>query len=86
MEWNKEKECFESFSKECALFYAFKTDPYVGEEITENGHDENWRWTVEHVLFPAFRSGFHPPQRMADDGSILQVANLPDLYKVFERC
>jgi DNA mismatch repair protein MLH1 len=27
-----------------------------------------------------------PPKRLAEDGTLLQVANLPDLYKVFERC
>ena len=46
----------------------------------------SWKWTVEHVLFPVFRSGLVPPKHFADDGTLLQVANLPDLYKVFERC
>ncbi|MEE6510447.1 hypothetical protein FKM82_030180 [Ascaphus truei] len=46
----------------------------------------SWRWTTEHVLFKAFRTHLLPPQPFAEDGSILQLANLPDLYKVFERC
>lgn len=45
-----------------------------------------WRWTVEHVIFHALRTDFIPPKKMAEDGSVLQIADLHDLYKVFERC
>lgn len=27
-----------------------------------------------------------PPKDWIDNGTILQIADLPDLYKVFERC
>ncbi|KAL8576325.1 hypothetical protein ACOMHN_006248 [Nucella lapillus] len=47
---------------------------------------ESWRWTVEHVVYPAFRSLLMPPKSASEDTSVLQLANLPDLYKVFERC
>jgi len=46
----------------------------------------SWKWTVEHVIYPGLRNYFYPPKRMAEDSSVLQIANLPDLYKVFERC
>jgi len=45
-----------------------------------------WRWITEHVIFPAFRTELIPPRQMAEDGSVLQIADLHDLYKVFERC
>ena len=45
-----------------------------------------WRWTVEHVIFPALRSDLVAQKNMASDGSLLQIADLHDLYKVFERC
>lgn len=45
-----------------------------------------WKWTVEHVLYKAFRTHLLPPKHFTEDGNILQLANLPDLYKVFERC
>lgn len=45
-----------------------------------------WRWTIEHVLYPAFKNQFLPPKQFAENASILQIANLHDLYKVFERC
>ena len=47
---------------------------------------EPWRWVMEHVIFPALKSDFIPPRKMAEDGSILQIADLHELYKVFERC
>ena len=45
-----------------------------------------WRWIVEHVLFPSFRIDLVPSKTLADNGSILQIADLRELYKVFERC
>ena len=97
VEWGAEKECFQSFGQECSRFYAFKADSFdvnttadvdesTASHSTEAGMACSWHWTVEHVLFPAFRSGLVPPRRFAEDGTLLQVADLHDLYKVFERC
>ncbi|XP_063778673.1 DNA mismatch repair protein Mlh1 isoform X3 [Pseudophryne corroboree] len=89
--WDDEKECFESFSKECSMFFSLRKK-YILEETdhTEDkdpGQDSpSWRWTTEHILYKAFRTHLLPPKPFAEDGSILQLANLPDLYKVFERC
>lgn len=59
-----------------------------GEATSEDGviKGRPWKWTMQHVLFPALRHGLVPPKKLSEDGTILQVANLPDLYKVFERC
>lgn len=51
-----------------------------------DANSQSWKWTVEHVIYPAFKSSLLPPKHFADNASVLQVANLPDLYKVFERC
>ncbi|XP_054450853.1 DNA mismatch repair protein Mlh1 [Pteronotus mesoamericanus] len=91
--WDEEKECFESLSKECAMFYAVRKQ-YVSEESTLSGQQSGgpgstphpWKWTVEHVVYKAFRSHLLPPKHFTEDGTVLQLANLPDLYKVFERC
>lgn len=46
-----------------------------------------WPWIVENVVYRALKSGnFYPCKQFATDGSVLRVANLTDLYKVFERC
>lgn len=51
------------------------------------GSDKDWEWTAEHVLFPAIKASLQPPKEWANDGvTIVLAANLPDLYKVFERC
>ncbi|MBN3271850.1 MLH1 protein, partial [Polyodon spathula] len=87
--WDDEKECFESFSRECSMFYSIRKqyileDPALLEQQVFLG--TSWKWTVEHVVFKAFRTLLAPPKQFTEDGSILQIANLPDLYKVFERC
>ena len=100
MDWDSEEGCFRTFAQECSRFYAFKPDPYQSNDNSAKDETEtnnstaakplssncSWQWTVEHVLFPAFRTGLVPPNRFSEDGTLLQIANLPDLYKVFERC
>ncbi|XP_020531791.1 DNA mismatch repair protein MLH1 isoform X1 [Amborella trichopoda] len=43
-------------------------------------------WAIQHVLFPSMRLFLKPPNRMATDGTFVQVASLEKLYKIFERC
>uniref|UniRef100_F6XAN3 MutL homolog 1 n=1 Tax=Callithrix jacchus TaxID=9483 RepID=F6XAN3_CALJA len=91
--WDEEKECFKSLSKECAMFYSIRKQ-YISEESTLSGQQSevpgsipnSWKWTVEHIVYKALRSHILPPKHFTEDGNILQLANLPDLYKVFERC
>ncbi|XP_039272664.2 DNA mismatch repair protein Mlh1-like [Styela clava] len=46
----------------------------------------SWKWTIEHIVYRAFQKILLPDKSMLEDGTFLQLANLPDLYKVFERC
>lgn len=57
-----------------------------GRASFQEAEANSWRWRVEHVIFKAFRTLFSPPKKFSEDGTVLQIANLPDLYKVFERC
>ncbi|NXP55565.1 MLH1 protein, partial [Heliornis fulica] len=91
--WDEEKECFESLSKELAMFYSIRKQYLMDEAKLTNSQNEEpdsgsttWKWTVEHVLYKTFRTHLLPPKHFTEDGNILQLANLPDLYKVFERC
>ncbi|XP_057703997.1 DNA mismatch repair protein Mlh1 isoform X3 [Corythoichthys intestinalis] len=86
--WDDEKECFRDFSKECGIFYSVRKQYILGTETGEaqDAEQNSWRWNVEHVLCKAFRSLISPPKHVSEDGTVLQIANLPDLYKVFERC
>lgn len=50
------------------------------EEKRERDHR---LWQLEHVLFPSFRKYTLWP---AMGKEVVQVANLPDLFRIFERC
>ncbi len=63
-----------------------ETKDVAGSPVETLSDKKTWKWVVEHVLFPALRRGLIPPKNLSEDGTILQIANLPDLYKVFERC
>ena len=52
----------------------------------QGSEEESWRWSVEHVIYPALRATLQPPKSISEDGTVLQIANLHELYKVFERC
>lgn len=82
--WTAEKECFESFCHEIASFYAVPTASYC--DISKDFKSTSWKWTIEHVIYSNIKSHLKPPKQFSTDSSILQIANLPDLYKVFERC
>ncbi|XP_025908120.1 DNA mismatch repair protein Mlh1 [Nothoprocta perdicaria] len=91
--WDEEKECFESLSKELSMFYSIRKQYIVDDTNLTSSQAEDsdsgstgWKWAVEHVVFKASRTHLLPPKHLAEDGNILQLANLPDLYKVFERC
>ncbi|KAB7500436.1 DNA mismatch repair protein Mlh1 [Armadillidium nasatum] len=94
VEWNSEKDCFQTFCRETAKFYAIPEKIYEDpdEEILKycsicvNDQNENWKWKIEHLIYPALKKYLKPSQTFAMDTTFLQVANLPDLYKVFERC
>ncbi|MCI4376671.1 hypothetical protein PGIGA_G00191060 [Pangasianodon gigas] len=85
--WDSEKDCFHDFSKECSYLYSIRKEytlePEAGTDLAEA--EASWQWKVEHILFKALRS-LIPPKHCSEDGSVLHIANLPDLYKVFERC
>uniref|UniRef100_A0A3Q3WPT4 DNA mismatch repair protein MLH1 n=1 Tax=Mola mola TaxID=94237 RepID=A0A3Q3WPT4_MOLML len=88
--WDNEKECFRDFSRECSMFYSIRKQ-YILEPkpvlcLFQEAEATSWRWKVEHIIFKALRTLLSPPKSFSEDGTVLQVANLPDLYKVFERC
>lgn len=78
--WSSEKECFDTFSRQTAIFYS-QPNPDDNEDVLKAE-----MWKQEHIIFPAIRRNFLPPTSFIGNGAILQIANLCDLYKVFERC
>lgn len=43
------------------------------------------KWQIEHVLFPAMKRYLIAPKSLLTR-DVMQIASLPDLYRVFERC
>ena len=89
VDWDSERECFQSFAEETAKFYS------VGEVKGRSprydygqhgGEATEWSYSVEHIVYPAIKRLLLPPASCMTDRTLVQVANLPDLYKVFERC
>jgi DNA mismatch repair protein MLH1 len=92
VDWTDEQKCFQTFLTELAAFYVPEQLPTTGKATAgaEGADDElskrrkQLTWSLEHVLFPAFRA-----RLVATDGllrGVVEVANLKGLYRVFERC
>ncbi|KAJ3200779.1 hypothetical protein HDU67_001812, partial [Dinochytrium kinnereticum] len=88
VEWEEEKDCFHSFGRELGLFYACES-PTFDEcyDAPECQHSQctEYRSQVEHVVFKALRQWFFAPKELAKRQAVIQIADLPELYKVFER-
>jgi len=85
VDWADEERCFESILRELAYFYVpgpLDGTPATPEETEESKAE---RWQIEHVLFPAMRKYLVPPKSLLER-DVVQVASLPDLYRIFERC
>lgn len=96
--WTAEKDCFQTFLRELAFFYA-PTSLLPGEpdivEADQQPQDDRHRfnqlsteqqWQVQHVLFPAMQRYLQPPTSLIELGAIKQISSMASLYKVFERC
>jgi len=66
-----------SFEKETDLIF---TEQQKKAEVAR------YKWQIEHLIFPTLKSQFIAPKSIAENGHVLQIANLPDLYRIFERC
>jgi len=83
VDWTRELECFDSFLRELALLYV--PVPVGDQKEEDKERSASQAWQLQHVLFPAFRRHLVPSKALLD-GDVVQVADLPDLYKIFERC
>ncbi|KAI9432999.1 DNA mismatch repair protein MutL [Lactarius indigo] len=102
--WNNERECFDSFLRELAYFYVPGSGPLATVSSVAAEHDEDderierdkdghpatqqeasEKWQIEHVLFPAMKRYLTAPKSLLTR-DVVQIASLPDLYRVFERC
>ncbi|KAF9576426.1 DNA mismatch repair protein [Mortierella alpina] len=57
------------------------------EKSPQEIHDAQFQHMVSRLIFPAFKRHFIPPKTLIEQsGMVVQVAQVKDLYKVFERC
>lgn len=85
-------ECFETFLRELAYFYVPEPmfeetpEPKAADQLAnEQAAESAVRWQIQHLLFPAMARYMSAPKSLLDR-DVVQVANLPELYRVFERC
>ncbi|CAE6466175.1 unnamed protein product [Rhizoctonia solani] len=96
VDWKSEKNCFDTAFREIARFYVPKPpldleqgqDQGDGEQTSNEEREAAAKamvWQNTHVIFPAVQKYLVAPKKLIDK-DIAQIANLPDLYRVFERC
>lgn len=97
-DWEDEQECFQGVAARLADFYARLSGTDIVPPDSSGGaaeeHKEDkissapaqlQRFVVD-TLLPAVRAHLTLPMDCATDGTVIQVAALEQLYKVFERC
>lgn len=72
VDWESEKDCFRTLSRELATFYS------------ADDNKEDYLWKIQHRIFPCFKTYFAAPVNLKE--YVTPLANLADLYKIFERC
>ncbi|KAJ2633851.1 DNA mismatch repair protein Mlh1 [Coemansia sp. RSA 1290] len=81
--WEEEQQFFKTFTSELATFYAL--EPPLPDDPPHT--KDEYRLVVEHRIMPAFKgSSFWAPGSILVENSLVQLADLPDLYRIFERC
>ncbi|THY54915.1 DNA mismatch repair protein MutL [Aureobasidium pullulans] len=90
--WDDEKDCFDSFLRELASFYSPEALPAVNisTEASQGAQDEinkrraHLERAIENTIFPAFRTRLVATKSLRK--AVVEVADLKGLYRVFERC
>ena len=100
VDWDSEKECFQSFLRELASFYVPESLPLPPAPIQDEdakgknkapeenveivARREKIKTAIENVIFPACKARLIATKGMLR--GVMEVANLKGLYRVFERC
>ncbi|QLL30452.1 hypothetical protein HG536_0A02690 [Torulaspora globosa] len=91
--WEVEEPCLEGIMRQIALLYIPEIIELVdlsGKDVDEErkaefvARNEEMSYSLENVVFPCIKRRFLAPRSLSKD--VIEIANLPGLYKVFERC
>jgi DNA mismatch repair protein MLH1 len=94
VDWTAELSCFQGICTEIGSYYA-ELPVASSAECFPVAHSSNKNMEliedeaksyVKHILYPAIAHLVVPPKDFAANGTVLKLANLTSLYKVFERC
>merc|ERR1711879_1036018 len=90
VDWSEEQACFKGILEQLATFYCMNTITDAEQRENPSYLDPKDHaspvWKIEHMLFPALRTDFTPTKDLGSDGSVVQIACVEKLYKIFERC
>jgi len=92
--WDDEMECFRTVALALADYYSHLPTEYPVRQVLNAeasvsafpGLTRQAADLLQSVLYPALRLYLVPHQQRSADHTIVQVAALEQLYKVFERC
>lgn len=95
VEWSEEPACTEGVAQALAELYCIKPGRFRSgapdAALPAGGGPGSTEvqpatWLTQHVILPAARAHLKVKHTRATDGTVVQVAALEQLYKVFERC
>ncbi|WKY01113.1 hypothetical protein Q1695_015260 [Nippostrongylus brasiliensis] len=83
--WEEEKDCFQCICHVVADFFTIKEE-FCDSDLLSGFEDCKLPWltVVRDLLVPRIKSQLVPPESLKS--GIRRLADLHDLYKVFERC
>ncbi|KAJ1664297.1 DNA mismatch repair protein [Coemansia sp. RSA 1813] len=83
VDWENEQPFLKSFINALATLYTL--EPPLPDDPQND--KEAYRMVTEHRIFPSFKeSSFWAPNMLLTENAVVQLADLPDLYRIFERC
>ncbi|KAJ1902724.1 DNA mismatch repair protein [Coemansia sp. IMI 209127] len=83
VDWENEQPFLKSFINALATLYTL--EPPLPDD--PQNAKEAYRLVAEHRIFPSFKeSSFWAPNMLLTEDAVVQLADLPDLYRIFERC
>ncbi|KAJ2596980.1 DNA mismatch repair protein [Coemansia sp. RSA 1722] len=81
--WDDELQFFKTFCSVLATFYS--VEPPLADD--PQALKDEFRMMVEHRVLPALKgSSFWAPNVLLAENALVQLVDVPDLYRIFERC
>ena len=79
--WGDEEECLQGVAMALAKAFCALPTP----DSSDSADYEQLRKVLQHVILPCVRNVFLPPADFLKDGTVQEVAELKNLYRLFER-